>query len=301
MYRIVLFVSTCMGISSAAPQQSSIETVAEVKPTTFDLPFSIYDSPAASIEEPSVISEVGQYTGSDDYAYEITTENRDAELARYGDVTATENYDTVTGIPLEYDYGTDKKKFYSKLGYFLKPQLVADSLSDIYDPTRYVGVTNKDEEKLNAVEIQPTTTRLDNESHINDTVQFIDDKINNVAITSSSVQTTQSSVEIKPSIVEIKPSNVDIVKNSVEVEPYSVEIDKGSVEIKPNSIEFKPKRYGFKPNRANIGKKENSRRTVQKSLGRKFRSKCRCEKIWNCPKLQISVPRCPDEYFLCCF
>ncbi|XP_013195164.2 uncharacterized protein LOC106138537 [Amyelois transitella] len=34
---------------------------------------------------------------------------------------------------------------------------------------------------------------------------------------------------------------------------------------------------------------------------RRFRSKCRCEKIWNCPKLQITVPRCPDEYFLCCF
>ncbi|XP_077302333.1 uncharacterized protein LOC143922851 [Arctopsyche grandis] len=34
---------------------------------------------------------------------------------------------------------------------------------------------------------------------------------------------------------------------------------------------------------------------------RQFRSRCRCERIWNCPKLQITVPRCPDEYFLCCF
>ncbi|XP_022831439.1 uncharacterized protein LOC111359947 isoform X2 [Spodoptera litura] len=33
---------------------------------------------------------------------------------------------------------------------------------------------------------------------------------------------------------------------------------------------------------------------------RKFRSRCRCEKIWNCAKLQISVPRCPEEYFMCC-
>lgn len=33
---------------------------------------------------------------------------------------------------------------------------------------------------------------------------------------------------------------------------------------------------------------------------RRFRSRCRCEKIWNCVKLQISVPRCPEEYFLCC-
>lgn len=40
---------------------------------------------------------------------------------------------------------------------------------------------------------------------------------------------------------------------------------------------------------------------VEKYEKRKFRSRCRCEKIWNCPKLQITVPRCPDEYFLCCF
>ncbi|XP_021182476.3 uncharacterized protein LOC110370822 [Helicoverpa armigera] len=33
---------------------------------------------------------------------------------------------------------------------------------------------------------------------------------------------------------------------------------------------------------------------------RRFRSRCRCEKIWNCAKLQISVPRCPEEYFMCC-
>lgn len=34
---------------------------------------------------------------------------------------------------------------------------------------------------------------------------------------------------------------------------------------------------------------------------RKFRSRCRCERIWNCPKLQITVPRCPEDYFMCCF
>lgn len=34
---------------------------------------------------------------------------------------------------------------------------------------------------------------------------------------------------------------------------------------------------------------------------RRYRSRCRCEKISNCPKIQISVARCPSEYFLCCF
>lgn len=41
--------------------------------------------------------------------------------------------------------------------------------------------------------------------------------------------------------------------------------------------------------------------SLEKTARRRFRSHCRCEKIWNCPKLQITVPRCPDEYFLCCF
>ncbi|XP_047538034.1 uncharacterized protein LOC125071727 [Vanessa atalanta] len=40
---------------------------------------------------------------------------------------------------------------------------------------------------------------------------------------------------------------------------------------------------------------------VDRPYKRKFKSRCRCEKIENCPKLQITVPRCPNEYFLCCF
>ncbi|KDR06874.1 hypothetical protein L798_03355 [Zootermopsis nevadensis] len=34
---------------------------------------------------------------------------------------------------------------------------------------------------------------------------------------------------------------------------------------------------------------------------RSYKSSCRCEKISNCPVLQISIPRCPSEQFLCCF
>lgn len=40
---------------------------------------------------------------------------------------------------------------------------------------------------------------------------------------------------------------------------------------------------------------------VERAGKKRFRSRCRCEKIWNCPKLQITVPRCPEEYFMCCF
>ncbi|XP_030040234.2 uncharacterized protein LOC115455704 isoform X2 [Manduca sexta] len=44
-----------------------------------------------------------------------------------------------------------------------------------------------------------------------------------------------------------------------------------------------------------------SHNLIESSGKRRFRSRCRCEKIWNCPKLQITVPRCPEEYFMCCF
>lgn len=33
---------------------------------------------------------------------------------------------------------------------------------------------------------------------------------------------------------------------------------------------------------------------------RGYRSKCRCEKIWKCQKMQISIARCPHDHFMCC-
>lgn len=61
---------------------------------------------------------------------------------------------------------------------------------------------------------------------------------------------------------------------------------------------FVPKLSYFQKPRVFVSFPTNS---IEKSAKRRFRSNCRCEKIWNCPKLQISVPRCPNEYFLCCF
>lgn len=40
---------------------------------------------------------------------------------------------------------------------------------------------------------------------------------------------------------------------------------------------------------------------IQKKPYKKFKSKCRCEKIQNCKNLQISIARCPTDYFMCCF
>ncbi|XP_038212795.1 uncharacterized protein LOC119832995 [Zerene cesonia] len=73
--------------------------------------------------------------------------------------------------------------------------------------------------------------------------------------------------------------------------------------IKPSFIKPKPKfvsklSYYNKASSFDVNAAKN---LVERVGKRKYKSRCRCEKIWNCPKLQITVPRCPDEYFLCCF
>ncbi|XP_065095018.1 uncharacterized protein LOC135716259 [Ochlerotatus camptorhynchus] len=40
---------------------------------------------------------------------------------------------------------------------------------------------------------------------------------------------------------------------------------------------------------------------IQRYKRRKYKSKCRCERIWNCPRIQISIARCAPDYFMCCF
>lgn len=72
-------------------------------------------------------------------------------------------------------------------------------------------------------------------------------------------------------------------------------------EIEPRTRatpKFVPKLSYFQKPQVFVSFPTNS---IEKSAKRRFRSHCRCEKIWNCPRLQISVPRCPNEYFLCCF
>lgn len=40
---------------------------------------------------------------------------------------------------------------------------------------------------------------------------------------------------------------------------------------------------------------------IQRYKRRKYKSKCRCERIWNCPRIQISIARCAPDFFMCCF
>lgn len=45
----------------------------------------------------------------------------------------------------------------------------------------------------------------------------------------------------------------------------------------------------------------NQLRYQKTSKRNRYKSRCRCERISNCPRIQISVTRCEPNYFLCCF
>uniref|UniRef100_A0A182R2R6 Uncharacterized protein n=1 Tax=Anopheles funestus TaxID=62324 RepID=A0A182R2R6_ANOFN len=40
---------------------------------------------------------------------------------------------------------------------------------------------------------------------------------------------------------------------------------------------------------------------MRRNKYRNFKSRCRCERIWNCVRIQISVARCAPDFFMCCF
>jgi len=71
-----------------------------------------------------------------------------------------------------------------------------------------------------------------------------------------------------------------------------------------SSTEHENRRF---PRQINV--QEERGRSISSAVGqlsppfvrRGYKSICRCEKISNCPVLQISIPRCPSEQFLCCF
>lgn len=46
---------------------------------------------------------------------------------------------------------------------------------------------------------------------------------------------------------------------------------------------------------------QSSEFAIQRYKRRKYKSKCRCERIWNCPRIQISIARCAPDFFMCCF
>ncbi|CAH0685924.1 unnamed protein product [Chilo suppressalis] len=142
-------------------------------------------------------------------------------------------------------------------------------------PILYTGKDNPDrQEDSNAI----TTPYIDSQDSFNDTPQ-----------------STTEQQYTKPSTTnEIKTEATERTLVTSEV-PQNV-----SPRLKSPSPRFVSKLGYFK----NSDKSFNSvgqTNFIERASKRKFKSRCRCEKITNCPKLQITVPRCPEELFLCCF
>ncbi|XP_055596236.1 uncharacterized protein LOC129746563 [Uranotaenia lowii] len=88
----------------------------------------------------------------------------------------------------------------------------------------------------------------------------------------------------------------------------------GGVEVRESELFYINKHSQSKPSSSSTFKKQHpqtlpkendirdhSASIVQRYKRRKYKSKCRCERIWNCPRIQISIARCAPDYFMCCF
>lgn len=109
------------------------------------------------------------------------------------------------------------------------------------------------------------------------------------------VTTTDNSTEILNTIQTDVTDNNALVTELYESEPTL----RTEADIETTKEPF----VTFPPKLSYYGKstlKSFAQNLIAISGKRRFRSRCKCEKIWNCAKLQISVARCPDEYFLCC-
>ncbi|XP_013146959.1 PREDICTED: uncharacterized protein LOC106109865 [Papilio polytes] len=278
MYRKLLFLFLC-GRTSTAPQQG-VETIADVKPTIFDYPAEVYDLPAHYPVGDSLIN--GRPYSA---LYDMTTENIELETTDYNE-ELTDGYDKVTEtIPRFYESGENTAELYSKIGYFTNNYLPGPRKLDINDGNQIKNVNVKYTEIRNMTDLKTTNSTKDKSNKIEET-------------------TTIS--EVKPTVDIKLPDNIDKVEDSFTESKNTLDGNKdfgNTLNIKniANIVDDKPDYEMSKPSYFSNGRKGYLNENLVSKGRRKFRSNCRCEKIWNCPKLQITVPRCPDEYFMCCF
>jgi hypothetical protein len=83
-----------------------------------------------------------------------------------------------------------------------------------------------------------------------------------------------------PSAVRTKPTKVPMVE---VLEPI---VSETSHKSRSNSI---PSDHQF-----------TEKLLIKRLKLRPYKTKCRCEKIWNCTKMQMSIARCPADTFMCC-
>lgn len=77
------------------------------------------------------------------------------------------------------------------------------------------------------------------------------------------------------------------------------------ISVQLNKSKYQPKSSSVIPDRPNEAAASNNPVDLKYHKIAKYRnrykSRCRCERITNCPQIQIAVSRCPSNYFLCCF
>lgn len=155
------------------------------------------------------------------------------------------------------------------------------------------------------MKIQPITSQETDITHPRP-AQFRESRIENIPLTIRSYNVDNKEPKISR---RIRSDDVTFSYDSEE-STESTTIDNISIEEEINTDDYEVSKRPPSPrfySKLSYFNKDNVYNSVSTNLvdtlpwRRKFRSRCRCERIWNCPKLQISVPRCPEEYFMCCF
>ncbi|XP_013167972.1 PREDICTED: uncharacterized protein LOC106117973 [Papilio xuthus] len=276
MYRTLLFLFLC-GRTLTAPQQG-IETIADVKPTIFDYPAEVYNLPAHYPTADTLINTGRPYSA----LYGMTTENIDLETTDYNE-QLTDGYDKMAeSIPRDYENRDNTAEIYSNIGLFANNYLPGHRRLEYNEGNQiknvnmnYTGFNNTSDFNVNSTKDESSKTE---ETIISDVKPTTIDK--------------KSSDKIKTDDITNFSNNKNILNN----QSFGSTLNIKNI---ANIVEDKPIYEVSKPSYFSNGRK-GLNEEFQKGR-RKFRSNCRCEKIWNCPKLQITVPRCPDEYFMCCF
>ncbi|CAG4931649.1 unnamed protein product [Colias eurytheme] len=125
---------------------------------------------------------------------------------------------------------------------------------------------------------------------------------NNVSRQSNIITTEIDQSETTTITPETTTRFIPVRRTTTEKITSPTEVPTTLLPIKPSFIKPKPKFVSKLSyyNKASSFDVIAAKNLVERVGKRKYKTTCRCEKIWNCPKLQITIPRCPDEYFLCC-
>ncbi|XP_031626812.1 uncharacterized protein LOC116343064 [Contarinia nasturtii] len=110
-------------------------------------------------------------------------------------------------------------------------------------------------------------------------------------------QQSSNSVHNDTNAIIKKPSKTEKITYRTKRPQYQ---QRSSIPLKHTKYQLNSVIPDASENRSSVNNPIQSK--LNKAVKRnRYKSRCRCVRISNCPRIQISVSRCEPNYFLCCF